>query len=61
MSTSKQRESVYSWGPFGVPIDYADEIIRDVDRLRVALTSLLEKPNDPDVVAKAKAELERTK
>lgn len=61
MSTSKQRESVYSWGPFGVPIDYVDELVRDINRLREVLTALLEKSGDEGVVAKAKVELERTK
>lgn len=61
MSTSKQRDGVGSWGAFGLPIDYADDLVRDINRLRGALTALLDKPNDEAVVAKAKAELERTK
>lgn len=61
MSTSKQRDSIYSWGPFGLPIEYADELVRDINRLRETLTALLATPDDPNIVAKAKAELERTK
>lgn len=61
MSTSKQRESVYSWGPFGVPIDYVDELVSDIDRLREALVALVDKPRSKAAAAKARAELERTK
>jgi hypothetical protein len=61
VSTSKQRDDIYSWGPFGLPIDYADELVRDIKRLREALAAVVETPNDTAAIAKAKAELERTK